>query len=230
MSDILIRTACHPIASGKAIKIAVTGGIGVGKSTVSRILEELGAIRIDADNIAHQVLRSSANQIAEVFGQPDWKKGVDRKKLAEIVFQNPEARKKLEQIVHPAVQAKAEEQFAALDNGEIGVYDVPLLETKQCQVEKSQVKEKQNGKQNEKQYDLIIVVTAPLKERYRRLANRSGMTHTQVDQRIAAQITDEERIKNADVVIKNTGSEIELKYLIEKSLWPVITALKKSEK
>lgn len=199
---------------GQPLKVAVTGGIGVGKSTVSGIFEKLGAIRIDADQLAHQVLDEKASEIAEAFGHREWKKGINRKELAKIVFENTQDRIKLEKIVHPAVAEKVRQRFAELNSGEIVIYDVPLLE-------KSRTKNSEDGNIH---YDIVVVVTAPKEERYQRLATRSGMTRTEVNQRIDAQISDTERIRDADIVIKNTGTKKELEQVIKNKLWPLLTA------
>jgi dephospho-CoA kinase len=179
--------------------VGLTGGIGAGKSAVAQRLAELGAVIIDADALAREVVEPSTDGLAEVvaeFGagvlQPDG--SIDRPALGRIVFDDPEARARLERIVHPRVRARTAEIVAAADPDAVVVNDVPLL------VEAGLYRA----------YDVVIVVEAAASVRVARLVADRGMTESDARARIAAQATDEERRAVADVVIVNNGRRDEL--------------------
>jgi dephospho-CoA kinase len=180
------------------LSIGLTGGIGSGKSTVSALLAERGAVIIDADRIAREVVEPGTPGMAAVvaaFGEgvvgPDG--GLDRPALAAVVFVDPEARARLDGIVHPLVRARAAEVAAAAPPDAVLVHDIPLL-----------VETGQAGR-----YDLVLVVRADLDARLARLVVR-GMTEDDARARIAAQATDEQRAAVADVVLDNSGTREEL--------------------
>lgn len=175
--------------------IAVTGGIASGKSAVSRSLASRGAVHVDADVIAREVVEPGTDalaQIAEDFGPaviaPDGT--LDRAALGAIVFSDPERRARLNAITHPAVWRRVRELFdeaEARDPNAVVVYDVPLL------VEASV--------DRPLRFDLVVVVDADAATRVQRLVDLRGMTRDEAARRIAAQASDAERLAIADVVI-----------------------------
>jgi len=178
--------------------IGLTGGIGSGKSTVSALLAARGAVVIDADRIAREVVEPGTPglaAVAEAFGPgvltPDG--SLDRPALAAIVFADPAAREKLDGIVHPLVRSRATELAAAAPEDAVVVHDVPLL-----------VETGQAGS-----YDLVLVVQADPDTRIDRLVRR-GLTEEDARARIAAQASDEQRRTVADVVLENDGTPEDL--------------------
>jgi dephospho-CoA kinase len=178
--------------------VGLTGGIGAGKSAVAQRLAELGAVVIDSDALAREVVEPGSAGLADVvaaFG-PDVLRSdgaLDRPALGRIVFADPAARARLERIVHPRVRARSAEIVASADRDAVVVNDVPLLV--------------ESGLQSS--YEMVIVVEAPEGLRVARLADR-GMTASDARARIAAQATDEQRRAAADVIIVNDGSRDEL--------------------
>jgi dephospho-CoA kinase len=180
------------------LRIGLTGGIGSGKSTVSGLLAARGAVVIDADRIAREVVEPGTPGLAavvEAFGDgvvaPDG--SLNRPALAAVVFSDHEARGRLDGIVHPLVRARAVELAAAAPRDAVVVHDVPLL-----------VETGQAGS-----YDVVLVVEADQRTRVERLVRR-GLTEDDARARIAAQATDEQRRAVADVVLDNSGSPEEL--------------------
>ncbi|MCX4232874.1 dephospho-CoA kinase [Streptomyces sp. NPDC020707] len=174
------------------LKVGLTGGIGAGKSEVSRLLVEHGAVLIDADRIAREVVAPGTPGLAAVvdaFGKEVLAADgtLDRPKLGSIVFADPDRLAVLNSIVHPLVGARSRalEEAAAADS--VVVHDVPLLT--------------ENGLA--KLYDLVIVVDAPTETQLDRLVRLRGMTEEDARARMAAQATREERREIADVVIDN---------------------------
>ena len=173
--------------------IGLTGGIAAGKTVVADRLAELGAVRIDADRLAREVVEPGTPALAEIarrFGPdviaPDG--SLDRPALGAVVFQDPDARRDLEAITHPAVRALSAARMAAAgeaDADAVVVYDIPLL------VESGRVDE----------FDRIVVVHAPREERIRRLVELRGMSPEEAERRIASQAADEDRLAVADVVV-----------------------------
>ena len=181
------------------LRVGLTGGIGSGKSEVSRRLAALGAVVIDADAVAREVVEPGTEGLAEVVGAfghevllPDG--SLDRGRLGEIVFGSPELRARLNAIVHPKVGARMAELESAAGSGAIIVHDVPLI------AENSLA----GG------YDLVVVVDAPPQTQARRLARYRGMTPEQARARMAAQAGREQRLAIADIVIDNSGTLAEL--------------------
>jgi dephospho-CoA kinase len=185
------------------LRVGLTGGIGSGKSEVSRRLAALGAVVLDADAAARAVVDSGTpglKRIAETFGpgvlRPDG--ALDRARLAEIVFADDAARGKLNAIVHPLVHEhmRAAEQAAVQAGGEeiVIVHDVPLLA--------------EGGRSGE--FDLVIVVDVAPGLQVERAAGQRGMTADQVRARMAAQASREQRLAVADVVIDNSGTLADL--------------------
>ena len=185
--------------------VALTGGIGAGKSAVAQNFAELGALVIDADQLARIAIERGSDGFAEVllrFGDEIVLNGdIDRKKLAEIVFSNEEARKDLEAIIHPRVQAMLAEAIADLDHDDILIYEIPLLaETNAAE-----------------KFDYVITVESDLELRKERLLKR-GLYISQIEKRMAAQASEESRIALADTVIRNDGDEDSLLRQVE-NLW-----------
>lgn len=168
--------------------LGLTGGIGSGKSTVSALLAERGAVVVDADRIAREVVEpggAAHDAVLARFGT------TDRPTIASIVFGDEHARADLNAIVHPAVGAEIARRVAAAEAGDVVVLDVPLLvET--------------GGKAR---YPMagVIVVDAPIETAVRRLVEQRGMDEADVRARIAAQATREERLAAADFVVDNSG-------------------------
>jgi len=184
------------------LRVGLTGGIGSGKSEVSRRLAALGAVVLDADAAARAVVEPGTpglKRIAQTFGpgvlRPDG--ALDRAKLAEIVFADDAARKKLNAIVHPLVHEhmRAAEQAAVQAGGPdtIVVHAIPLLAEGQRAAD----------------FDLVIVVDVPREVQIARLADR-GMPAEQARARIAAQATREQRLAVAGIVIDNSGTLADL--------------------
>ncbi len=177
----------------QAAKIGLTGGIGSGKSTVAQMLAALGAHVVDADAIARQVLSAGSpalEEVAEAFGpgvlRPDG--SLDRAALARHVFSDAGARARLEAITLPRVAREAATRLAQARDGQVAVYDVPLL------VEKHM----------EDGFDLVVVVEADLETRLRRLEAR-GLDRQQALERMSHQASDAQRREVADIVLDNSA-------------------------
>ncbi len=182
--------------------LGLTGGIGSGKSTAARMFADLGAIVIDADAIAKEVLELGQlgyESVINKFGDEtlDSSGNIDRAILAGKVFGDSAKLKELEEIVHPAVASKVLEIRELLPEGAIVIYDTPLLIEKQLQ----------------HQFDQIIVVLAPEPLRTQRLLDR-GLTKDDIVARMQNQATDEQRRLIANYVIDNTGTLPELRALV----------------
>jgi dephospho-CoA kinase len=188
--------------------IALTGGIGCGKSLAGQYFAELGAIVIDADQLARAAIERGSKGFDEVvtaFGDSILRNGeIDRKVLGELVFQDAEARKTLESIIHPAVRREFESAVASLKENETMIYEIPLLVEASAQ----------------DRFDLVITVESDYENRVQRLQGR-GMPVSQIDSRIAAQATPEARREIADFLIENNGTEDELLRQVE-NIWDSI--------
>jgi len=172
--------------------IALTGGIGTGKSSASAILSLFGFRVIDADKIAHSVLDSKANEIAQIFGKEfilsDGK--VDRKRLGKIVFADKELRRELESILHPSIREEIEK--ASLEQERLGkpyLIDIPLF-----------------FERGNYPIDRVITVYAPKELQIERIMKRDSLSKDEALQRIDAQMDIEEKRKLATWVIDNSGS------------------------
>lgn len=184
--------------------LGLSGGIGSGKSTVAKIFADLGAVVIDADAIAKEVLEPGQVGYENVllgFGETllDTFGNIDRKILASLVFQDAEKLLKLESIVHPAVIARVSEIRESLPDTSIVVYDTPLLVEKQLQ----------------DQFDKVLIVSADEDIRKERLVQR-GLDLADIEARMANQVTDIQRTAVADFVIVNNGSMKELREQVAK--------------
>ena len=195
--------------------VALTGGIGSGKSTIGEIFENLGAIVIDSDQLARNVVERGTtgfDQIVAVFGDEVLKNGnLDRAALAEVIFKDPTKRTQLEQITHPLIRKAFAEIVESAESDSIIINQIPLL-----------VESKHDYK-----FDHVITISALEKTRTERLLKR-GLTLTQIDQRMKAQATDTQREAIADDVIVNDGSEQDLFTQVEK-VWENLKNKSKSK-
>ena len=188
-----------------AFVVGLTGGIGSGKSLAAQFFSQLGALVIDADQLARSVIERGSEGFDEVllrFGDAVLKNGdIDRVALGQIVFENPEARKDLEEIIHPRIRAEFEEAVASLNPGQVMVYEIPLLvETNAAE-----------------RFDFVITVESDSELRKQRLRAR-GMFHSDIEKRMASQATEEQRRAVADCVLANDGSEDDLLRQVE-NVW-----------
>jgi dephospho-CoA kinase len=186
------------------LRIGLTGGIGSGKSTVAAQLAARGAVIVDADRIAREVVAPGTPGLAAVvgaFGREllTAEGELDRPALAAVVFADAEARRRLDSIVHPLVRQRAGELERAAPEDAVVVHDVPLL------VETG----------HSASYDLVLVVEADREARVGRLVGR-GLTEDDARARIAAQATDEQRRAVADVVLDNSGTAEQLTDQVER--------------
>jgi dephospho-CoA kinase len=195
--------------------IALTGGIASGKSTVSARLAEHGAVVVDADKLAREVVepgQPALERIVAEFGPGVLNEDgtLNRAALGAIVFNDEAARRTLNAITHPAVWQRAQELFAqaaAADPDAVVVYDVPLL------VEASG--------ERPLRFDKVIVVNTGRVERLRRLVQERGLTREEAEARLGAQATDAERLAVADVVLDNDGTVEELLDAVDE-LWATL--------
>ena len=181
--------------------IGLTGGIGSGKSTVAAILRRFGAAIINADDLSREVVQPGQEawqEIVDAFGAHilHENKTLDRKKLRTIVFDNREARQKLEAIVHPRVRSLAEQRVRELAaaGSSIIVYEVPLLFENQIHL----------------WLRPVILVACDMATQKNRLQKRDRLTDTEAQQHLEAQMSLEDKRKLADYVIDNNGSLEEL--------------------
>ena len=184
------------------LRVALTGGIGSGKSLVGEILEELGALVIDSDQLAREVIERGSPGYEEVitaFGDSILSEGqIDRAKLAAVVFKEKDLRKKLESIIHPLVREAAEKLAKNLPSGAILVNQIPLL------VESD----------GAKRFDYVVTVSADEEIRRERLRLR-GLKDYEITERMAAQVADLDREKIANYILRNDGSIDELNRAVE---------------
>lgn len=175
--------------------MGLTGGVASGKSTVSAILAELGAVVVDADRLAREVVAPGTDGLARVVEElgPQALTGageLDRAAVGRLVFADEGARRRLEAIIHPLVHARARELEAAAPPGALVVHDIPLLA--------------ESGRAGT--FDAVVVVDAPHDVQLERMTSRRGWTVEEAEARIAAQATREQRLAIATHVIENTGT------------------------
>lgn len=182
------------------MRVGLTGGVASGKSTVSAILDELGAVVIDTDLLAREAVAAGTDGLAAVvaaFGEgvlaPDG--SLDRPAVGAIVFADEEQRRTLEGIIHPRVRARAAEIEAEASPDAVVVHDIPLLaETGQAG-----------------SFDAVVVVDVPVATQLDRLVELRGMSRQEAESRVAAQASREARLAIATYVVDNTGTIEELR-------------------
>jgi dephospho-CoA kinase len=188
--------------------VALTGGIGSGKSTVGQIFEQLGAIVVDSDQLAREVLERGSigfNEVVAKFGDEILKNGeIDRQLLASLVFKDPIKRSELEQITHPLIRKAFAKVVSSASPDSIVINQIPLL------VESN----------HDYKFDHVITVSASETIRSERLIKR-GLTKGQIEQRMGAQVTDQMREAIADSVIVNEKNEQALTGQVEK-IWELL--------
>ena len=182
------------------MRVGLTGGVASGKSTVSGLLAELGAVVIDADQLAREVVERGTPglaQVVEAFGEelltPDG--DLDRPAMGRLVFGDEEKRKRLEAIVHPLVFERYAEIEGSAPADAVVVHDIPLLA--------------ESGRADT--FDEVIVVDAPTELQVERTVRDRGWTEDEARSRIAAQATREQRLAVATIVIENSGTLDELR-------------------
>lgn len=177
--------------------VGLTGGMGTGKSRVAQLFQNAGVPVIDADQISRHLTQVGSEAISEIrqaFGPdvvlPDG--GLNRKHLGELVFREPNKLSQLEKILHPRIQKAVQQKRADLQHQghAFAVYDVPLLYEKKL----------------EEQFDLIIVVTADHALQIQRVQNRDGLSVSEIERRLKAQLPLAEKVAKADYVIDNNGT------------------------
>ncbi|MBB6626261.1 dephospho-CoA kinase [Nocardioides sp. KIGAM211] len=185
------------------MRVGLTGGVASGKSTVSAILAELGAVVIDADVLAREVVAHGTPglaQVVEAFGPgiltPDGE--MDRPAVGRLVFNDEEKRRTLEGIVHPLVFERYAELEAAAPEGALVVHDIPLLA--------------ESGRADG--FDAVIVVDAPPELQVERMTGDRGWTREDAESRIAAQASREDRLAIATYVVENTGTREDLRHRV----------------
>jgi len=182
------------------VRVGLTGGVASGKSTVSAVLAELGAVVIDADLLAREVVAAGTDglaEIVEVFGpQVLTEDGeLDRPAMGTLVFGDPERRRALEAIIHPRVRERGREIEADAQADAMVVHDIPLLaETGQAA-----------------NFDAVIVVDVPTEVQVERMMSLRGLTREEAESRVAAQATREQRLAIATHVIENSGTVEDLR-------------------
>jgi len=195
------------------LTVALTGGIGSGKTTVGEILAGFGAVVLDSDQIARDVVERGStgfDQIVATFGDEILKNGeLDRSALASLVFKDSAMRIKLEQITHPLIRHAFAKAISSLPDQSIVVNQIPLL-----------VESKHDYK-----FDYVVTVSAPEQIRVERLLKR-GLTKEQITSRLQAQSSDVQREAIADTVINNEKSEQDLMQQVEK-LWEILQSKNK---
>jgi dephospho-CoA kinase len=188
--------------------VGLTGGIGSGKSLAAQFFAELGALVIDADQLAREAIERGSegfDELIATFGDSILNNGlVDRAALGELIFRDADAKRKLEGIIHPIVRQEFEAAVASLEKNQILIYEIPLLfETKAME-----------------RFDYIVTVESDLQLRKERLLKK-GLRNSEIESRIAAQASREERVSIADQVFENNGSEDELLRSVE-NLWELL--------
>jgi len=174
------------------LKVALTGGIGSGKSLAGEYFELIGATVVDSDQLARDVVERGTEGFDEIllaFGDEILLNGnLDRRKLAGLIFDDPVAKAKLEEIVHPRIQSALENIVSECAPGTVLIYEIPLLF--------------ETGGSN--RFDYVITVSAPLEIRTKRLLER-GLKGYEIEKRLTAQASDVQRESIADCVFTNSG-------------------------
>jgi dephospho-CoA kinase len=188
--------------------IALTGGIGCGKSLAAEYFADLGALVVDADQLARAAIErgsSGFDEVVTIFGDSIIKNGeIDRRALGELVFKDPTKKAALEAIIHPWVRSEFEAAVASLTGNQTLVYEIPLLfETGGAD-----------------RFETVITVEAELDKRLERLREK-GLHPSEIEARMAAQASREERVSIADFTIENNGSKDDLLRQVE-NIWEAL--------
>ncbi len=186
------------------MRVGLTGGVASGKSTVSAVLDELGAVVVDSDAIAREVVAPGTPGLTAVVGEFGHRVladdgSLDRPALGRLVFGDEDARRRLEGIVHPLVRARAAEVEHAAPAGSLVVHDIPLL------VETGQGD----------RFEVVVVVDVPEEVQVARMVDDRGWSEEDARARIAAQVSREDRLAVATHVLDNTGSLEDLRRSVE---------------
>ncbi|MDO8646373.1 MAG: dephospho-CoA kinase [Candidatus Planktophila sp.] len=189
--------------------IGLTGGIGSGKSLAAEYFADLGALVIDADQLSRAAIERGSkgfDEVVAMFGDSILKNGeIDRRALGELVFKDPTKKAALEAIIHPWVRSEFEAAVLSLSGNQTLVYEIPLLF--------------ETGGAN--RFESVITVEAPMDMRIARLREK-GLHNSEIQARIAAQASREERVSIADFVIENNGSKDDLLRQVE-NIWDGLT-------
>lgn len=195
--------------------LGLTGGIATGKSTVAELFRQLGARIIDADELAREVVQPGQkawNEIVDAFGKEILRddQTLDRHKLRRKIFADPQARKRLESIVHPGIRALAERRIsdAVAAGYQLVIYEAPLLFENQIHL----------------WLRPVILVTCDAASQRQRLRQRDRLTDEEIRQHLDAQMSLEEKRRLADIIIENSGTLEELAAQVE-AVWKRIQAI-----
>jgi len=193
--------------------IALTGGIGCGKSLAAEFFADLGAIVIDADQLARAAIErgsSGFDEVVAIFGDSILKDGeIDRRALGELVFKDPVKKSALEAIIHPWVRSEFEAAVASLTGNQTLVYEIPLL----------------FESHGADRFETVITVEADMDKRISRLREK-GLHLSEIEARVASQASREERVSIADFVIENSGSKDDLLRQVE-NIWEALATSSK---
>jgi len=198
--------------------IGLTGGIAAGKSTVAKRWVEHGAIEIDADSLARDVVQPGSEglkRVVQAFGESVIDDGgeLNRKALAKLIFESDEKRSLLNSILHPLIRQLAAEQLQKFDDDAIVIYNVPLLVEAEV----------------DHDFNLVVTVEAPEDEQIKRLVQNRGLSELEAKRRIAAQARPIERAARADRIL-NSNQDINLLVRDADNLWREIVTLAKSSR
>ena len=200
------------------LAIGLTGGIGSGKSTVAALLRDLGAAVIDTDALAHQLTAPGGAAMPAIVGRfgagvvtPEG--ALDRARMRERVFSDPDARRALEAILHPLIAAATEAAAAALPSGQPVVFDVPLL-----------VESLRTSPRWRQRVDRVLVVDCAPETQIARVQARNGWPREQIERIIASQASRAERAAVADAVLPNDGTGLDALRTRVTALWQAWTA------
>jgi dephospho-CoA kinase len=198
--------------------IGLTGGIAAGKSTVAKRWVEHGAIEIDADSLARDVVQPGSEglkRVVQAFGESviDDSGELNRKALAKLIFESDEKRLLLNSILHPLIRQLAAEQLKKFDDDAIVIYNVPLLVEAEV----------------DHDFNLVVTVEAPEDEQIKRLVQTRGLSELEAKRRIAAQAKPIERAARADRIL-NSNQDINLLLRDADNLWREIVTLAKSSR
>jgi dephospho-CoA kinase len=193
-------------------RVGLTGGIGSGKSTVAAMLEERGAVLVDADGIARELVEPGGEALAELvteFGPRILREdgSLSRGELAALAFSDPRATTRLNAIMHPLIRAEAQRRISAVPGAAVVVYDMPLLvETGQADL-----------------VDVVVVVDVPEEVQVDRAVRLRGLDEEDVQRRMAVQASRDARLGAADVVIDNSGDVESTRSQVDR-LWLTLTS------